>query len=454
MFEIKSLEEYHDFYLKKDVLLLCDVFEKFIKTCLEYYSLDPSHYFSSPGLSWDVLKMAGIKLEKIHDIDIRLFIEKEMRGGISYISKRYAKADNNSTIMYWDANNLYGWAMIQFLPASDFKFLTKKEISKLCLNSIDENSSIGYILKCDLEYCKELHDLHNDYLLCLKKIEANSNKLSRYCSDIANKYGIKVGGVKKLIPNLNDKIKYVVHYKNLQYYLSLGIKFKQSNWLKENANFNTKKRPESFDELNKKNFKLLVNCVYGKSIENIRKRINVKLINDSKEYLKCVSKPNFISQKVFDKTFIAVHQIKSMLTLNKPINVGFCILELSKLLMYKFHYDYVLKRFNARMLFTDNDSLVYEIKDKNDSSNKKVLDKLRDEFNEIKISEFVGVKSKMYSLISFDDKGVNKAKGINKKLRHKEYHDVLFNKKVIRHNMKRIQSKLHEIGTLMLFIYH
>ena len=81
------------------------------------------------------------------------------------------------------------------MPASDFKFLTKKEISKFCLNSIDDNSSIGYILKCDLEYCKELHDLHNDYLLCPKKIEANSNKLSRYCGDIANKYGIKVGGV-------------------------------------------------------------------------------------------------------------------------------------------------------------------------------------------------------------------------------------------------------------------
>ena len=258
----------------------------------------------------------------------------------------------------------------------------------------------------------------------------------------------------------------------------MGIKFKQSNWLKEYAKFNTKKRPERFGELNKKIFKLLVNCVYGKSIENIRKRINVKLTNDSKEYLKCVSKPNFISQKVFDKTFIAVHQIKTVLTLNKPIYVGFCILELSKLLMYKFHYDYVLKTFNARLLFTDNDSLVYEIKDKNvyeqcfkdkklfdfsiyskdsvyyDSSNKKVLDKLKDEFNEIKISEFVGVESKLYSLISFDDKEVNKAKGINKKLRHKEYHDVLFNKKVIRHNMKRIQSKLHEIGTLMLFIYH
>ena len=143
--------------------------------------------------------------------------------------------------------------------------------------------------------------------------------------------------------------------------------------------------------------------------------------------------------------------------------------------MYKFHYDYVIKQFNAKLLFTGTDSLVYEIngvdvyeqcsKDKDlldfsgyskdfvyyDSSNKKVLRKIKDEFNGVKIREFVGLKSKIYSLISTDDKEVNKAKGINKKLIHKEYHDVLFNKKVVRHNMKRIQSKLHEIGTYDVF---
>ena len=111
--------------------------------------------------------------------------------------------------------------------------------------------------------------------------------------------------------------------------------------------------------------KLLTNCVYGESMENIRKRINVKLINDSKEYLKYVSKPNFISHKLFDKNFIAIHHTKTVLTLNKPISVGFCILELSKLLMYKFHYDYVLNTFNAKLLFADTDTLVYEIKDSN-----------------------------------------------------------------------------------------
>ena len=106
-----------------------------------------------------------------------------------------------------------------------------------------------------------------------------------------------------------------------------SLKFEQSNWLKEYVEFNTKKRQESTDKFNKNFFKLIINCVYGKSMENIRKRTNVRLINDSKEYLKCVSKPNFISQKIFDKNFVAVHQIKSVLTLNKPIYVGFCILE-------------------------------------------------------------------------------------------------------------------------------
>ena len=197
---IKNLGEYHDLYLKTDILLLCDMFEKFIKTCLEYYCLDPSHYFSSPGLSWDaMLKMTGIELEKINDINVHSFIKKGMRGGISYISKRCSKNDNN-TIMYWDANNLYGWAMIQPLPVSDFTFLSEKEIDRFNLDSIDENSSIGYILECGLEYSKELHDLHNYYPLSPEKIEVSSDMLSRCCSDIANKYRIKVGGVKKLIP--------------------------------------------------------------------------------------------------------------------------------------------------------------------------------------------------------------------------------------------------------------
>ena len=130
-FKMKTIGDYHDLYLKTDVLLLANVFEKFIKTYLDYYGLDQCHYFSSPGLSWDaMLNMTGVQLELISDIDMHLFIEKGMRGRISYIAKRHSNANHkyikdhdgsecNSIeesvfIMYLDANNLYGWAMIQF----------------------------------------------------------------------------------------------------------------------------------------------------------------------------------------------------------------------------------------------------------------------------------------------------------------------------------------------------
>ena len=180
-------------------------------------------------------------------------------------------------------------------------------------------------------------------------------------------------------------------------------------------------------------------------------------------------------KKIFDENLVAVHCVKTVLTLNKPIYVGFYILELPQLLMYQFHYDYVLKIFNnIKLLFTDTDSLVYEIKNDNvydqcfkdkhlfdfseypkdsvycDSLNKKVLGKMKDEFNSVKIVAFVGLKSKMYSLIADNEKEVNKAKGVNTKLRHKEYLSVLFGKKVVRHKMKRIQSVLYKIGTYVI----
>ena len=187
-----------------DVLLLADVFEKSISTCFDYYRLDPCHCFSSPGLSWDaMLKMTGIELDLISDIDMYLFIETGMRGGISYIAKRHNKKNNkyvecydngkeSKCITHLDANNLCGWAMSQCLPYSGFKRLNQKEISDFCLNSISENSSIGYILEVDLEYPSELHELHNDYPLAPEKLEISQNMLPKYCFNIANEYGINI----------------------------------------------------------------------------------------------------------------------------------------------------------------------------------------------------------------------------------------------------------------------
>ena len=177
--------------------------------------------------------MTGVKLEKIFDIDMYLFIEKGLRGGISYIAKRYAKANNkymsdydlekpSTFITYLDKNNLYGWTMSEYLPYGEFNWL--KNVDKFDVNSINEKSDTGYFLEVDLEYPDELHELHNDYPLAPEKLAVTNDMLSEYCKKIADKYDIKVGDVKKLIPNLGKKINNVVHYRNLQLYLSLGMK--------------------------------------------------------------------------------------------------------------------------------------------------------------------------------------------------------------------------------------
>ena len=179
-FEMKNMGDYHDHYLKKDVLLLADVFEKFIDTCLKFYKLDPCYYFSSPGSSWDaMLKMTGMRLEKIVNINLYLFIKKGLREGISYIAKRYAKAYNkymkdyepnklSKFITYNDVNNLYGWAMSSYLSYGRFKWL--KNVDGFDVNLISEISPIGYILEVDFEYPDKLYVLHNDYPLAPEKL--------------------------------------------------------------------------------------------------------------------------------------------------------------------------------------------------------------------------------------------------------------------------------------------
>ena len=215
--KIKTMGEYHDVYLGSDVLLLADVFESFRKTCLQYYSLDPCHYFTSPRLSWDaMLKMTNIKLELMIDVDMYQFIEKGMRGGVSYIANRYGKANNkymkeynekapSKYIMHLDANNLYGWAMSQSLPTGGFRWLTGKEINKLDLGKYKTDGKKGLIPEVDLEYPQELHNLHNDYPVAPEKIKVSNNMLSGYCKKIANKYNISIGLVSKLIPTLREK---------------------------------------------------------------------------------------------------------------------------------------------------------------------------------------------------------------------------------------------------------
>ena len=498
-FNLNNMGEYHDLYLKSDILLLADVFENFRKTCLKYYKLDPCHYFTSPGLSWDaMLKMTNIKLELMTDIDIFQFIEKGMRGGISYIANRYGKANNkymkeyddkapSKYIMYLDANNLYCWAMSQYLPTGGFRWLTNREIDNIDLAKYKKDSKKGLILEVDLEYPEELHDLHNDYPLAPEKVKVNEEMLSNYCKKIAEKYGISTGLVHKLIPTLGKREKYVLHYRNLLTYIKFGLKvtdvhrvleFNQSPWLKKYIDFNTEKRKNAKNAFEKGFFKLMNNSVFGKTMENLRKRVDVRLVTDEKKLLKLTSKPTYVSSKIFNENLVAVHKIKEKLTLNRPAYVGMCILDLSKTLMYSFHYNYIKKKYGdkAKLLFTDTDSLTYEIEAEDvyqdfwndiylfdnsdypesspyfDKTNKKVIGKFKDEAAGVPICEFVGLRSKMYSYMKDDQKGGKTAKGIKKNvikknITHENYKETLFNNKQLHHKMKTIRSQNHKLSS-------
>ena len=315
-FNLKNMGECHDLYLKSDILLLADVFENFRKTCLKCYKLDPCHYFTSPGLSWDaMLKMTNIKLELMTDIDMFQFIEKGMRGRISYIANSYGKANSkymkeydenepSKYIMYLDANNLYGWAMSQYLPTGGFRWMTEREMDKLDLGKYKIEGNKGLILEVDLEYPEELHDLHNDYPLAPEKVKVNEEVLSNYCKKIAEKYDISTGLVHKLIPTLGNKEKYVLHYRNLLTYIKYGLEvtnvhrvleFNQSPWLKKYIDFNTEKRKNAKNAFEKDFFKLMNNSVFGKTMENLRKRVDVRLVTDEKKLLKLTSKPTYVS---------------------------------------------------------------------------------------------------------------------------------------------------------------
>ena len=366
-FKMKTFKDYHELYNDSDVLLLADVFENFRDLCLKIYKLDPVYYYTAPGLAWDAcLKMTNINLELLSNLDMLLMVEKGIRGGISIISNRYGEANNkymkgfnknipSKYLMYLDANNLYGSAMSEKLPIHSFKWLTNGEIENLYNNQVlqvwEKNPCI---LEVDLEYSEKLHDSHNDYPFCPERVECEN-------------------GVKKLIPNLRNKNKYVIHYKNLIQCLKAGmklkkihrgIKFVESAWLKPYIDKNTNLRTKAKNNFEKDFFKLMNNAVFGKTMENIRNRVNVKLVNTEEKLKKLVAKPNFKGPpKIFNENLVSVHMKKTSLTMNKPVYLGMCILDLSKIIMFDFHYNYIKPKYgnNAKLLFTDTDSFLYEI---------------------------------------------------------------------------------------------
>ena len=294
IFKLKNLGEYHDLYVQSDTLLLADVFENFRNKCLKVYELDPAHFLSLPGLAWQAcLKKANIKLALLTDYNMLLMVEEGIRGGICHSIHRYAKANNkymnnyneneeSSYIQYLDANNLYGWAMSQKLPVNNFKKIEgTSKINEDFIKNYYENSKKGYI-EVDVKYPKKLHDLRSDLPFLPKRI--------------------KIDKCKKLVCDLHNKKKYVVHIKSLKQALYHGLKlkrvhriieFNQKAWLKPHMDMNTKLRKLAKVDFEKDLFKLMSNTVFGKTMENIRKHRDIKLVTTDKKRNKLVSEPNY-----------------------------------------------------------------------------------------------------------------------------------------------------------------
>ena len=502
-FECRTLGDYTDLYSRTDVLLLADVFENFRKMCQKQYGLDPAHYYTSPGLSWDaLLKKTRVELELLTDYDQHLFIEKGMRGGISMVSKRHARANNpavegydpeksNSHILYLDANNLYGWAMSQPLPTGGFQWVEDCDRLADSVKNLPADGAEGYILEVDLEYPQGLHDEHNSYPLAPERMVVQKEWMSDYQQDLLG-VGVAPTEVEKLVPNLRDKERYVLHYRNLQLYLSLGmrvkkvhraLRFEQSPWMELYIRMNTELRKVATSDFEKDLYKLMNNAVFGKTMENLRRRVNVKLVRAHEEdkLRRLIASPSFARANIFDNDLAAVQMHKSRLVLNRPVYVGMSVLDLSKSLMYDFYYNQMKAQYGDRveLLYTDTDSLLLEIQTEDvysdmsehqslyDTSdypedhplhskvNKKVLGKMKDECAGRAIEEYVGLRPKMYSILEASGACIKKAKGVKKNvvkkhIRHEQYREALFGKKTFHHSMDVLRSEKHHIYGLHL----
>ena len=488
-FNCKSFKHYHDLYLKTDVCLLADIFENFRNIAFENYGLDVVHFITLPSYADSALyKFYGGEIELITDEDMLLMIESGIRGGVSTISGRYSQANNftlpthqeaemmrfttgidvinydedeeKKWLLYIDANNLYGYGLSSKLPIGDYQWEKTKKMTDDFIMSYSQENERGYILEVDLDYPKEIHDLHTDYPLAVEKI-----KIDRYSKHVKSFIQNEPKPCEKLTGTLQDKKNYVVYIENLQFYMKHGLKLKKIHrvmsyhheaWMEPYISFNTTQRQKAKNSFEKDFFKLMNNAVYGKTLQNRRKFEDMRVLLEEedeeklrKKICRITNNPNYEGfKKVSDKMLIFKSKKKKVKMID-PICCGFIVLEHAKMTMAKFHYDVFLPYYGkdkVKLLFTDTDSFCYEIqtedvwedlKDKKlneffdfsnlpeehplfDKKNKAVIGKMKIETSDKTMTRFVGLRSKMYSYEVLgenpDDKCgiVKKAKGVKK----------------------------------------
>ena len=403
--------------------------------------------------------------------------ERGIRGGISVQTKRYAESSQDVHIEYWDANNLYGHGMCQQLPCGDFFWYCPVYLRSYLLKHNQGPEDGEY--EIDLQTPFELHDDWNEYPIP-EKMVITEGLISPKSRELLQ--GKPFIGGEKLVGHLGEKKNIVINGKLLNYLLRKGHKvtaihrgigYKSSAWLKPYIELNTRLRSQTTVDFERDIFKLMNNAVFGKTMEDVRKYSNFYLVRTEK-WSKTVNRPDFKTSRAFGKYVSGVFRHKTEVQLNKPIYVGASVLDLSKLHMFHLHYDVVKAHFKnrAELLMTDTDSLVYEITSPDltadlwqirehfdfsnlprdhplyDASKKDQVGLLKDEFKGQRVLEFVGLRSKMYSVLDENRKTTAKAKGIPKsvtkrELPHQLYKDALFAQQPCSVTFHQIVSRNH-----------
>ena len=472
LFNIKELT---NLYCKSDLILLPDVFEKFVKVSTEEYKINPLYCVSLPGYTYQcALKNTDIKMQTLQDKDLILLIENNIRGGISSVmGDRYVKSDENKKISDIDATNLYGHSMSQMLPYDEIEIWHGH--TDLYMNWLEEiintpdDSDIGSFLEVDLKYPDNIKEKTKSFPFCPENKKINPNKYNDYMNKIKPKNYTKS---KKLVCDWTDKKKYLIHYRMLKFYVRHGmvvekiheiVSFKQSKWLESYISFNTQKQNKAKNDFEKDFFKLLVNAAFGKFLENVRNRLELELMkkDDIKDIIKQQSKLTFNGiQKSYENYYSYTYK-KNEVVMDKAIYVGFAILELSKIHIYETYYDTLQPYFgqeNLQLHYIDTDGMILSMKTENiikdlknledifdfsnldenhdffSNKNKKLVGKFKIETpKNVWIDEFVCLRSNAYSFKCKDkDENKNKIKGINKSVskhnKFEEYYNCLFGK--------------------------
>ena len=364
--ECKSLKDYMMHYLMLDVYLLADVFTFHRQTTMNEDGLEALNFYSMPGLSWDaaIKTTLGKPLKLLDDPEMYSFFESSIRGGMTFVNKHRVTASADTNLLYIDINNLYGWALSQPLPTSDFEWVSGQDnLDKLLadLPGVDPEGPVGYQLEVDLHTPAHLHD-RLDQLPPAPISEAPPQSKNK---------------VKKLLLTHADKHHYVIHFSLLQCYLKLGvqvtqihraIKFTQTRVFQQYIDQNSRKRALATTKFVKDFYKLKNNSLYGKTVENLRKRYDIRLCNSAAKLMTYASRPYFKRTIHIAEDLEACLSAKDTICLDRPIYIGQAVLDLSKKRMYDLQYveleKYREKNRNCKIniIAGDTDSFFLEVK--------------------------------------------------------------------------------------------